>query len=772
MSSDDEQTFLEKPTSREKKKRLQKSCDNCRKRKSDSANSPNGRCSSCNSFNIPCTHSHEVMKRGPKNRNSRDIAFLQDPSKTSAIPPASEFTPASSPSASQDDNLTNDELAERFEQFSFDSMKNRFFGSSSGFMLVKSAISIKEEFLGRPLVTQFRRPEFWKLRPWEVPPHEEDVPRYVYPETDLILALVDLYFININQIFPLLHRPSFQRSVEEKLHVEDHRFGALLLAVLAVGSRYSDDPRVFVEGSESKLSCGWDFFNQVQTVRKSLFDEPSIYEVQRYFLLSVFTMATSSPQACWLYVGLGMRFLQERGEHRRKREGNTVTLQDELWKRAFWCLLCLDKTICAFVGRPSAVHVEDYDVDLPLEIDDEYLEHPDPKQAFKQPPGKPSLITFFICHIKLCELLGSTLRRMYASHKSRVLLGLVGPEWEQRTVAELDSAMNEFTSSIPSHLSWDPNRSGVFFDQSAVLYTMYYSLQISIHRPFIHKPTALTLPSLTICTSAARCLIQVADTWLDKMQRAGVFVAALVLLLNIFGMKRAGVKIDILKELVPINAALKLLKFQESRWQTAGRLWEILQELKSWDGQPPPKPKPKISAKPTAQKRDTSIQEAEEAGTSVFTGQAPIGTSSVPSVSYANVADELSSHAVYPPTESSPTQTWSQLVQPSVPGHDISIVSSHDDAGLTIEQLLAATVEYDHTMGLGQDTDHIGGAADFANMVVDEDLLSWWETAPTTFANMPDWDAYVELMNTGPQWPMAQPTFDERRNLCIDRFNS
>jgi hypothetical protein len=34
----------------------------------DSATMPNGRCTPCISFNGACTHTHQVMKRGPKNR--------------------------------------------------------------------------------------------------------------------------------------------------------------------------------------------------------------------------------------------------------------------------------------------------------------------------------------------------------------------------------------------------------------------------------------------------------------------------------------------------------------------------------------------------------------------------------------------------------------------------------------------------------------------------------------------------------------------------------
>lgn len=42
-----------------------------------------------------------------------------------------------------------------------------------------------------------------------------------------------------------------------------------------------------------------------------------------------------------------------------------------------------------------------FDLDYPIEVDDEYWTNPDPKLAFKQPPGKPSAITFFV---KLLEL--------------------------------------------------------------------------------------------------------------------------------------------------------------------------------------------------------------------------------------------------------------------------------------------------------------------------------------------------------------------------------
>lgn len=51
-----------------------------------------------------------------------------------------------------------------------------------------------------------------------------------------------------------------------------------------------------------------------------------------------------------------------------------------------------------------------FDIDFPVECDDEYWDHPDPKLRFKQPPNKPSSATAFILYIKVLKILGSSLR--------------------------------------------------------------------------------------------------------------------------------------------------------------------------------------------------------------------------------------------------------------------------------------------------------------------------------------------------------------------------
>jgi len=100
------------------------------------------------------------------------------------------------------------------------------------------------------------------------------------------------------------------------------------------------------------------------------------------------------------------------------------------------------------VSLPS-YSLRSFDLDYPIECDDEYWDTPDPEDAFKQPPGKPCKVTCFIRAIKLAELLGFALRTLYATKKSKMLIGLIGNEWESQVVAELDSSMNKWKDSLP-----------------------------------------------------------------------------------------------------------------------------------------------------------------------------------------------------------------------------------------------------------------------------------------------------------------------------------
>ncbi|KAJ7824777.1 hypothetical protein B0H14DRAFT_2182899, partial [Mycena olivaceomarginata] len=77
----------------------------------------------------------------------------------------------------------------------------------------------------------------YMLVQWEKESYDSDRPSYVYPSADLIACLLDLYFTNVHPTLPILHRPSFERSVAESLHLVDMEFGSVCLSVIILASR-------------------------------------------------------------------------------------------------------------------------------------------------------------------------------------------------------------------------------------------------------------------------------------------------------------------------------------------------------------------------------------------------------------------------------------------------------------------------------------------------------------------------------------------------------
>lgn len=58
------------------------------------------------------------------------------------------------------------------------------------------------------------------------------------------------------------------------------QFRQIVLLVCANGARFSDDPRVFIEGDRTMYSSGWKWFTQVDLSRKSLLAVPTLYDLQ------------------------------------------------------------------------------------------------------------------------------------------------------------------------------------------------------------------------------------------------------------------------------------------------------------------------------------------------------------------------------------------------------------------------------------------------------------------------------------------------------------
>lgn len=109
-----------------------------------------------------------------------------------------------------------------------------------------------------------------------------DIPCYIFPDIDLLSTLVAAFFDQVNTHMPLLHRPTFERNLIEHLHYRDQGFGATVMLVCAVASKYTNDPRVLAPGDAFQLSAGWQYFIQVPIVRKYNLNKADVHDIQYY----------------------------------------------------------------------------------------------------------------------------------------------------------------------------------------------------------------------------------------------------------------------------------------------------------------------------------------------------------------------------------------------------------------------------------------------------------------------------------------------------------
>ena len=106
------------------------------------------------------------------------------------------------------------------------------------------------------------------------------MPPFIFPDPDLIDSLVLLYFAHVNTYFPILHKPSFLRAINNNEHILDPNFGEVVLGVCALASRWSENPAVVLEADEFGHSAGWRWFRQIRLFKRITGRPPSVHELQ------------------------------------------------------------------------------------------------------------------------------------------------------------------------------------------------------------------------------------------------------------------------------------------------------------------------------------------------------------------------------------------------------------------------------------------------------------------------------------------------------------
>jgi hypothetical protein len=184
-----------------------------------------------------------------------------------------------------------------------------------------------------------------------------------FPSFTTAMSFIEAYFQHTHVTFPLLHRPSFLRTVDliynQPGYYENHSYDSYTFnMVLAIGS--SNFNRFEEATARPALH-----YSRAQAGLKSVLALPGLLPLRAIILLSqhgIFSNLRDTSASIYHLVGVGARMCFEQGLHSDSKYINgqqkpasdvarRVSFDDEMRRRCFWCLYNLDR----YVSTNSAI---------------------------------------------------------------------------------------------------------------------------------------------------------------------------------------------------------------------------------------------------------------------------------------------------------------------------------------------------------------------------------------------------------------------------------
>lgn len=288
---------------------------------------------------------------------------------------------------------------------SMDERECRYFGRASSAGLFTRASEFALSNVLDKSNNIFKRPQYWQNH---IEPSINDInfTNDDYPPDDLLYSLINIYFDRVNFFLPLINKDVFMDNLKHKKY--DRHFGGLLLLVLAVASRFSDDPRVLSSNSDAYLQPGERFFNSCMTkTHCKIMEAPKIEDIQMMVLVQAYIKYTAHGKNCWNINGAAVIQALDIGLNMDSSKWFSNPIISETRNRVFYCLFVMDRSMSSLYGRPCVINEISIFTDLPSILPQE------------QGTKTESSIRFFDEMIKLYKIQGDVVNMTLSFNKKK-----------------------------------------------------------------------------------------------------------------------------------------------------------------------------------------------------------------------------------------------------------------------------------------------------------------------------------------------------------------
>ncbi|KAG9233542.1 fungal-specific transcription factor domain-containing protein [Amylocarpus encephaloides] len=325
------------------------------------------------------------------------------------------------------------------------------------------------------------------------------------PPQDEALRHAHVYFRLINPYIPLLHKPTFMklltRSYDDPGFTPTTAETVLVHMVFAVmyfqtAARNWNDP---VEQDRNHALSN-EHYHYSLSLFFSLVSSRTVQDVQALTMICSHLRNFPKPGPSWILTQMTLSLSLELGLHRSTKRWSpksaTNPLDIEMRKRIFWTLLTINVTLSGKLGRPMTLNAEDFDVEIPMEVDDDLLSD---QGIDESRPGrcqhKIGLWAF-----RLVPLFMEMFNTIYAVRRQ--------PDNYIATVTSLESKVQAWSESLPKVLSEEPeDLEGRIFALYAVVWTLEFRLLLRHPSVSMTNDQQFNAESLRICGEISRKML-------------------------------------------------------------------------------------------------------------------------------------------------------------------------------------------------------------------------------------------------------------------------
>lgn len=274
-----------------------------------------------------------------------------------------------------------------------------------------------------------------------------------FPEPEIVMHLVDLFFQYINSVFPFIHRTRLKQSITDKTVSKP-----LLWSVMAIAARFSDHPSI---KTNPPYLAGDRFAMKATSLIDATLLEPTLPNIQFWGIMSCLEYGNASGSKAWNYGGIAVRMCQELGLDKEDTLKTQLKASDgsidyegtALQRRIFWSCFCIDKYSSTSTDRPQGFQTGDYDAEKPTIAESKILL--DPLQACtidKVMVNDDPLMGVIQNYLSVIEIFGDILK--YINRAKSDNTDVIWPPIKEHK--SLNMRMRQWIENLPESYQFTP----------------------------------------------------------------------------------------------------------------------------------------------------------------------------------------------------------------------------------------------------------------------------------------------------------------------------